>query len=94
MKTELGAELHQMGKGRTKGQKIRSERPRRKENNAVSQNAWEETSFILEISVTKQTLYNWLHARCWNTVVGTTQGPALRAHCLRRSVEKQHEVLQ
>lgn len=93
MKKELCAKLHKMSKGRNKGQKMRRERSRRKENNAVSQNAREETSFNKYLLLSKYGMSGFrpdAGTQWW----AQHNGSALRVHRLLRSVDKQHEGLQ
>lgn len=93
MKKELCAKLHKMSKGRNKGQKMRRERSRRKENNAVSQNAREETSFNKYLLLSKYGMSGFrpdAGTQWW----AQHKGSVLRVHRLLRSVDKQHEGLQ
>lgn len=62
MKTELCAKLYRMGKGRNKDQKLRSERSRKRQNYAMSQNTRGIHSF--NKYVIEQILYARLDAGC------------------------------
>lgn len=77
-----------MGKGRNKGQKMRLER-RRKQNNAVSQNARKEISFNKYLSLSKYYMSGFM-PDAGDTAVSS----ALRVPSLLRGVDKQHEALQ
>ena len=88
MKTELCAKLYRMGKGRNKGQKMRSERSRKRQTNAMSQNTRVLHSF--NKYVIEQILYVRLDARCCQQ----HNSPAPRVHSLLRSADKQPEARQ